>query len=539
MSAEYPTKEVVETQGDTKAHVDEKDAHHHHHTFGERVRSSISVQSLDENTVEGQIFSMNDVDPVLDKKMRLVNNAIDEIGWTGMHMKLFFLNGFGYAADSLILLLQSVTAGQAALEFSPSLQNGLTVAAYSGMLIGALFWGLSADVIGRRFAFNVSLFSCSIFAICAGASPNWYALGAFTALAAFGSGGNLILDTTVFLEYLPGNKQWLLTLMACWWGLAPVVVAAFAWPFLSIGKYNCTSHATCTYDNNMGWRYVWYSNGALVFVLSILRVTVIRLKETPKYLLAKGQDQQVVDTFQAIAAQYNRPCSLTIQQLDECGPIKSTYGKARYGFSELVAHLRGLFQTKKLGLSTGLIWLSWTLIGLAYPLFYVFLPQFLASRGAQTGQSGAYYTWRNYMITNTVGIFGPVLAGFMCNWKLLGRRYTMVIGALVSMAFFFAYTAVRTPAQNIAFTCMIYFWVNVYYGTLYAYTPESLPSAHRATGNGIAVGCNRVMGLVSAFVAEYSDTATSAPIYICAALYIAMAIVAIIMPFEPYGKRSM
>jgi hypothetical protein len=60
-----------------------------------------------------------------------------------MHMKLFFLNGFGYAADSLILLLQSVTAGQAAFEFNPSFHNGLTVAAYCGMLIGALFWGLS------------------------------------------------------------------------------------------------------------------------------------------------------------------------------------------------------------------------------------------------------------------------------------------------------------------------------------------------------------------------------------------------------------
>jgi hypothetical protein len=191
-------------------------------------------------------------------------------------------------------------------------------------------------------------------------------------------------------------------------------------------------------------------------------VTVIRLKETPKFLLAKGQDQEVVNTFQSIAAKYNRPCSLTFEQLDACGPIKSTYGKSRYGFSEFVAHLRGLFATKKLGISTSLIWLSWTLIGLAYPLFYVFLPQYLASRGAQTGQSGAYYTWRNYMITNTVGIFGPVAAGFLCNWKVLGRRYTMVIGALCSMAFFFAYTAVRTPTQNLAFTCMIYFFVNIY-----------------------------------------------------------------------------
>jgi len=61
-----------------------------------------------------------------------------------------------------------------------------------------------------------------------------------------------------------------------------------------------------------------------------------------------------------------------------------------------------------------------------------------------------------------------------------------------------------------------------YYGTLYAYTPEVLPSAHRATGNGIAVGCNRIMGLISAVVATYANTKTSAPIYICAVLYIAM-----------------
>lgn len=77
-----------------------------------------------------------------------------------MHLKLFFLNGFGYAADSLILLLQSVTAGQAALEFNPSFTKGLTVAAYSGMLIGALFWGLSEYCEARAlFSFLFCLVS--------------------------------------------------------------------------------------------------------------------------------------------------------------------------------------------------------------------------------------------------------------------------------------------------------------------------------------------------------------------------------------------
>jgi MFS family permease len=131
-----------------------------------------------------------------------------------------------------------------------------------------------------------------------------------------------------------------------------------------------------------------------------------------------------------------------------------------------------------------------------------------------------------------------MLAGWMCNLKVLGRRYTMVIGALATMAFFFAYTGVRSEAQNVAFSCVIGFCLNIYYGTLYAYTPEVLPSAHRATGNGIAVACNRVMGILSAVIATFADTSTPVPIYLCAALFVAMAAVSALFPFEPFGKRS-
>lgn len=185
---------------------------------------------------------------------------------------------------------------------------------------------------------------------------------------------------------------------------------------------------------------MWYANGALVLIMSILRITVIRLHETPKFLLGQGKDAEVAEFMQGLARQYNRPCNLTLEKLEACGPLIEgvSHGKTRFSFGEFRAHIRGLFSTKKLALSTSLIWLSWTLIGLAYPLFYVFLPQYLKSRGASTGQPGAYYVWRNYMITNVVGIFGPVAAGFMCNWKYLGRRYTMIIGALITMVFFFA-----------------------------------------------------------------------------------------------------
>ncbi|KAF2271152.1 membrane transporter [Lojkania enalia] len=497
---------------------------------------------------KGDILSLEHTDPVLNAKMHLVNNAIDEIGFTRYQWKLFVLNGFGYAVDSLILLIQSIISGQAVLEFHPGYTAGLTIAAYVGMLVGALFWGLTADIIGRKFAFNVSLLLCSIFAIVAGSSPNWIVLGLFVCLSAFGGGGNLVLDTAVFLEYLPSKDQWLLTLMAAWWGIGQLIAGFFAWAF--IPNFSCQDPEVfpdaepCTYDNNKGWRYVWFASGALVFVMSILRITVIRLKETPKFLIGEGKDEQCVETLQSIAKKYNRPCSLTLDQMQACNELAVTerrpsvaHSKSRFSFGEVGVHLKGLYSTKRIGISTSLIWFSWLLIGLAYPLYNVFLPQYLSSRGADFGETSPYITWRNYTLVNFSGIWGPVLAGYMCATKL-GRKYTMVIGAMITMAFFFAYTQVRTAVQNVVFTCIINFCLNIYYGTLYAYTPEVLPSAHRGTGNGIAIGWNRIMGILSAVIATVADTSTPVPIYICAALYIVMALVAVLFPFEPYGHRS-
>ncbi|RKL50787.1 hypothetical protein BFJ72_g240 [Fusarium proliferatum] len=390
----------------------------------------------------------------------------------------------------MILLFQSIIAAQSFREFGEKgYANAMTIAAYVGMLTGALFWGFGADIIGRKYAFNITLFLCAVSCIIAGGMPNWPSLGFFVALLSFGAGGNLVMDTAVFLEYLPSNKQWLLTLMACWWGFGQAIAGFIAWGFMVPERWNCVDVETCTRGNNMGWRYVMFTGGALVFFLSLLRVTVIRLRETPKYLLGVGKEEELIETFQYLATKYNRTCSLTLQDLAACGTITSAHSKNRFSISETMIHIRGLFSTKKMTISTASIFLSWTLIGLAYPLFYVFLPSYLASRGAVFNRS-KFEIWRNYALTNISGIPGPVVAGFMCNTKL-GRKYTMVIGALISMAFFFAYTSVKTSVQDITFTCLIAFCINIYYGTLYAYTPEVLPSAHRATGSAIAVACNR------------------------------------------------
>lgn len=96
--------------------------------------------------------------------------------------------------------------------------------------------------------------------------------------------------------------------------------------------------------------------------MSILRVTVIRLHETPKYLLGKGRDEEVVQWFRSLADKYGRPCSLTVEQLQACGVVSSEKGAnagkkgMRASIKELGAHFGGLFATRKMGLSTSLVW---------------------------------------------------------------------------------------------------------------------------------------------------------------------------------------
>ncbi|KAK7417333.1 Filamentous Growth Regulator [Neonectria punicea] len=479
---------------------------------------------------------------VLALKTRLVNDANDELGWTPFHWKLFFLNGFGYAVDSLLTMVQGVTGPQAFLELATasSYINAGVVAQNVGLVVGALFWGLGADIISRRLAFNVTLWITSLAMIVAGASPNLPLLGAFLALSTFGSGGNLILDPPVLLDFLPGDKQRVVTALAGWWEFGQSITGFVAWGFMTQSHWNCSASDDCGWSNNAGWRYVMFTCGALVFVLSILRVTVIRLVETLKYLLANGWDEEVVRYYQDQARKYNRPCSLTQDKLQSCGQIRlraegrkddslQRHQEPRPGpvclAEDNFEHSLDLGVMGNYG------------IGLSAILCVPTTNRAYLSTRVPGKVASQFETYRDLTLTTVSGIPGPLIAGYLVTTRL-GRKYTIFIGALADMALFFGFTGIRTNEQNVGTSCAISCCINIYYSTFYAYTAEVLPSAHRATGSGIAVSFNRLMGIVSAFVASSGNTATAVPLYVCAALFGGLAMIAALFPFEPHDRRS-
>ncbi|PYH98631.1 MFS general substrate transporter [Aspergillus ellipticus CBS 707.79] len=495
-----------------------------------------STESLDQQ----EVIDISAIDPVLARKMARVNAAIDEIGMTPFQWKLFFLNGFGYGVDSLLVSCQSIVQSAVTQEFgSPNPRiKGVALASQVGLLVGAAVWGFTADVVGRKWAFNSSLFICAIFVLIAGAMPNYISFCAMVAIYSAGAGGNYILDATNFLEFLPVSHAWLVTFLAVWWAVGYTITGLLAWAFMA--NYSCASDVSdgdCPRSENMGWRYLHFTCGGLVIVLALLRVTLVRMVQTPKWLISQNRDAEVVDVLSTLAQRYDRPYTLTLSELQDLGRIQHTE-KPVWSATRLRAHLSGLVSTRRLTYSTMMIVINWLLIGTVSPLYSVFLPYYLESRGADTGDTSTYDTWRDYAIDQISGLMGPVIAGVLVEIPGIGRRGTLAIGAAITTALQFGYTQIKTPAQNLGLSAAITAASDIYYSVIYAYTPEILPSAHRATGYGICVVLNRVGGIVGVLVGSYANVETTAPLFICAGLFAALIVTSLLLPFESRGKRS-
>ncbi|ANB11853.1 hypothetical protein AWJ20_77 [Sugiyamaella lignohabitans] len=488
-----------------------------------------------DSTFSDDLFGIVIKDDVLYKKQVLVQKALDDIGMTPFHWKLFFLNSFGYASDSLLVVCQSIAQPQVNLEFGRENDRipGVSTASAVGLLVGAIFWGVGADIIGRRLAFNSSLFLAAVFVIIAGAMPSYISFTAMVALYSAATGGNYCLDASNLLEFLPRKKAFLTTILAVAWGFGYTITGLLAWAFMS--NYSCLSADNCPRSSNQGWRYLHYTSGGLVLIAAILRVTIIHMPHTPKFLITQNRDEEAVKFLTDIARKYNRTTTITVEQLSSYGAIQDV--KEGNKVRRFTKHVRGIFVSRKSTYSYILLLMLWLLIGLGDPLYSYFRPYYLKTRGYQDNTTASnYIVWRNYAISNICGLVGPLLAWPLLDFKYLRRKGTLAVSALATMLFLFGYTQVRTPTQNTALSFCINAVETMFFAALYGVTPELLPTGSRATGYGIAVALNRVCNIFASIIAGYANVETTAPLFISASMFGALAVVSLLLPFEPAGK---
>ncbi|KAF9055581.1 MFS general substrate transporter [Panaeolus papilionaceus] len=506
-----------------------------------------------------------------EEKIEDVNIALKDIGMGRYQWALFVLTGFGYFADNLWPIVTGLILPPVLNEFQGSQGPFLKLGQNIGLLIGAVFWGAGSDIWGRRLSFNVTMLIIGVFAVSAGASPNFTVLTTMVTLWSLGVGGNLPVDTAIFLEFTPSTHQYLLTVLSIWWAFGQLIGSLVAWPL--IGNYSCPSPPSsspnspyvCIESANRGWRYFLYAMGGLMLLFWVLRFVVFKLYETPKFLVGKGREREAREVLKNVR-RYNEGKSARgagdITSGEDCDEEKN--GKIEAGSGELgvdeehgeksqrkgegnlkptswwsglrdemnVNHVGPLFETRQKMIVTSLLISIWALIGLAFPLYNSFVTYYLATRGAEFGDGSVYITYRNQAILSTIGVPAALLAGYTVSLPYLGRRGTLSIFTLLTGIFILLSTTSRTSNALLGWNCAYTFTSNVMYGVLYAMTPELFDTKDRGTANALCAGANRVFGIMAPIIALYADLTTSVPIFIAGAIFVGAGVLPLLIPIE-------
>ncbi|KAL8812981.1 MAG: hypothetical protein Q9200_000608 [Gallowayella weberi] len=490
-------------------------------------------------------------DTAYDRKSKVINKAITDIGMGRYQWSLFALCGFGWLADNMWLQGVALTLPSLSREFGVSETHVryTTCALFVGLCLGASFWGIASDVIGRRLAFNATLFLAGVFGLAVGGGSSWVGVAGLYAALGVGVGGNVSPHSTSVKQIgriannldsflLMGNKDPFVCRMYIRNQDADVFKAPFAWGF--VPNYSCPTEGPCPRAENKGWRYLNLTLGALTFVMFMCRFFLFHLYESPKFLLSQGRQAEAVAAVHGIAYKNRKTTWLSEEVLNEIGGTAAVVEKQKLSTGEIIKRNLGkfsterigpLFATRKLGLMTFLIWFCWTTIGMGYPLFNAFLPQYLANSDAKQ-PTATNIIYRNYAITSIVGVPGSLIAYYTVNMKYVGRKGTIAASTLI--------TEPACPFTNSEHGRVFPHHAHHQLTARKTSTPEVFPAPNRGTGTGIASCLNRIAGLCAPIVAVNAGQANpKAPIYASGGLFLAAFVAMCFFPIETKGKQSL
>ncbi|KAI4184700.1 MAG: hypothetical protein L6R41_004561 [Letrouitia leprolyta] len=510
-----------------------------------------------------------------EKKALLVNRELNSHGMGKYQWSIWLLCGMGYMVDLLYAQAFGLVepALQQELGFSTSEGGDLFSSFNAGLCAGAFVWGVLVDIIGRQYAFNLTFLISSIFGLCLGAPSNYDAILVLTAFVGFGVGGNIPIDTTITLEFLPQNRRFLLALLSVFQPIGVVVASGIAYGF--VPKYACgigglgadgeilkscrivaSGQPCCDKASNMGWRYLLYTLGAICLFIFFMRFVVFRFQESPKYLLYRGKDEKAVEVLHKIAKFNGRQSSITLESFAALADEDSSVGSAETGKSMLgagtnqrktpfkeqvmfeLARYKLLFANSTIARLTILVWITYMFDYWGFSIAGSLLPQILLAKNREIKVSTAV-TYRNFVIIYICGIPGVLLGALMYGVPLVGRQWGMVVSSALMGVSLFLFSAINTQASNVGINIMEYFFQSMFNAILYGWTPEAYPAPIRGTACGVASFWGRLFSIVSPKIGSHLlESNTNGPLYLAGSGVLVCTICIILMPRKYMGSKS-
>ncbi|KAK3168816.1 hypothetical protein OEA41_005264 [Lepraria neglecta] len=500
-----------------------------------------------------------------EKKALLVDRELDSHGMGKYQWYIFFLCGFGYLIDLLYAQAFSLVEPAIQQEFGfGDKESGNIFSSFSaGLTAGAFVWG-------RQYAFNLTVLISSVFGLCLAAPNNYSGILVLTAFVGFGVGGNIPIDTTICLEFLPQNRRFLLALLSVFQPLGVVIACGIAYgfiPFYSCGNGSdgkpllaCNNVALgapcCTKSSNFGWRYTLLCIGAICIVVFFLRFVVFNFQESPKFLLYRGRDDKAVEVLQKIAKFNGRGCSVTLESFEALSTEETSTAtpdtdtaildggakqlKQSWGtkFKIEMQRYKILFENFTMARLTLLVWITYAFDYWGFSIAGSFLPKILLLKNSAIDISVAQ-TYRNFVIIYICGVPGVILGALMYGIPRIGRKWAMIGSSALMGISLFLFATVNTEASNIGLNAMEYFFQSMFNAVLYGWTPEVFPAPIRGTAAGVASFWGRLFSIISPLIAaDLLVKSLNAPLYLAGGGVLISTIALLLMPYKSLGAQS-
>jgi putative MFS transporter len=387
-----------------------------------------------------------------------IGELINQTGTGRFQRKMLVICGLAWAFNAMEIMIIAfiLPALKFGWQLEPHQEGLISGSIFIGMLLGAWFWGMASDYIGRKKAFIATVIIYSLFTFVGFFIPEDYITLALARCAAgFGVGGMLPVVSALLSEFVPTKKRGrYMVLLESFWIIGTLIAAFLAWYLIP------------TFPK-MGWRYL-FAIGGLPVIMAIFIYKFV--PESPRFLMLAKRKDEAKEIINKIADENH-----VVLHYDSIKEVEKT---PKVTLSKL--------WHRKFVRITIMLWITWFFLTLANYGVLIWLPTYFYR--TLFFSIDRIYT---FVVISALGqIPGYLLAVFLI--ERLGRKKVTGIFILLSALFAYLFAISVDPTYLVLSAALLNFSLAATWSGMYAYTPELYPTETRATGIGWASGIGRI-----------------------------------------------
>ncbi|XP_015754015.1 PREDICTED: synaptic vesicle 2-related protein-like [Acropora digitifera] len=462
-----------------------------------------------------------------------VEEAIDRIGYGAFQMKLMFVIGLAWMADSMEVTILAIVCPAIRCDWNLATwqEATITTAVFSGMTVSTCIWGYVSDNFGRKkevLACTVMVFAGAVLSMFA---PNYFWIMVFSTVVGLGMGG-VAQCMNLWAEFLPNRRRGiLLNALSLSWSLGSCVEITIALVVMP----------------TLGWRWLFFlSSLPLLMFLCLCRVSTFSLLLAISLCFVSlslpiSKEENLNKTkFHWLALVYppsvgaalfwRRYWFISLSVSSLIGDLPSFFLFAVFFFSRFSSHF--------------------VIYGIALITTEMFSrvdacrginPEGVHNKKSDHASHANckqldYEDYANYLIVMSGDILGLLFIFVMVD--RIGRKMVQLV-AFVGSAIFLAALFICT--RSITATTMFLYGSRLFISIAdmcgYVYTPEVYPTSMRGIGLGACSGAGRIGCMITPFVAMVLMPQS---ILLSLSLYSGISVLGIItvylLPIETKGR---